>query len=315
MRGRRLLLGLSFLAVLSGPAAAKGRRRAVVRERSVAVYTRGGEPNIQAQAAVVVDLTTGEILHAKNPDEVRPIASISKLMAIMVVLDHAPDLDGATAIIDSDLSIAHGGARSRLAKGLSFTHRDLLHAALMASDNRAVPALGRAVGLSPEKLVAEMNKKAKALGLASTHFEDPVGLSQGSRSTPRDVAGMLKAAISVPLISEITQKKTYVAHPVGKPGWTIEYTNTDVIARSSRWQVLAGKTGYTDVALYCLAIAARFAVQETNHDVAMVFLGAVGKMTRFGDFSRVAQWLNERRFAAPPASPAGGNAAPKKTGG
>jgi D-alanyl-D-alanine endopeptidase (penicillin-binding protein 7) len=283
--------------LLGAPAVAKGRRRAPAR--GVAVYTKGGDPNIQAQAAVVIDLTTGEVLHAKNPDEVRPIASISKLMAMIVVLGHNLDLDGTTAITDGDLEIAHGGARSRLPKGLAFTNRDLLHAALMASDNRAVPALGRAVGLDPEHMVAEMNKKAKELGLTNTHFDDPVGLNHGNRSTPRDVAGMLKAAILVPLIAEITQKAKYVAHPVGKPGWTIEYTNTDVIARSSKWEVLAGKTGYTDVALYCLAIAARFAVAEAKHDVAMVFLGAVGKMTRFGDFGRVAQWLNERRFAKP----------------
>ena len=260
------------------------------------VYTKGGDPNIQAQAAVIVDLTTGEVLHAKNPDAVRPIASISKLMAIMVVLEHELDLDAATMMIDSDLQIAHGGARSRLPKGMSFTNRDLLHAALMASDNRAVPALGRAAGMTPEQMVAAMNKKAKELGLKSTHFDDPVGLNQGNRSSPRDLAGLLKAAIAVPLIAEITQKPTYVAHPVGKPAWSIEYTNTDVIARTSKWQVLAGKTGYTDVALYCLAIAARFAVQQTKHDIAMVFLGAAGKMTRFGDFSRVAQWLNEKRF-------------------
>jgi len=310
---RAAIFVLGLLATLGSaePAVAKGRRHYLaVRERAIAVYGKGGGPNIQAQAAVVIDLTTGEILHAKNPDEVRPIASISKLMATMVVLEHSLDLDASTAITDGDLEIARHGARSRLVKGMSFTNRDLLHAALMASDNRAVPALGRAVGLAPEQLVAEMNKKAKALGLKHTHFEDPVGLSTGNHSTPRDVAGMLKAATGVPLIAEITHKPTYVAHPVGKPGWAIEYTNTDVIARSSKWDVLVGKTGYTDVALYCLAIAARFAVQETKHDVAMVFLGAVGKMTRFGDFNRVAQWLSERRFAgraaaaAPPPSPA-----------
>jgi D-alanyl-D-alanine endopeptidase (penicillin-binding protein 7) len=293
-----LCAGLLCLG-LGRPALAKGRHKPATRERAIPVYTHGGAPNIQAQAAVVVDLTTGEILHAKNPDEVRPIASISKLMASVVVLSHQLDLDGTTAITDGDLSIARGGARSRLPKGMSFTNRDLLHAVLMASDNRAVPALGRAVGLEPDKLVAEMNKKAKELALTNTHFDDPVGLNSGNRSTPRDLAVLLKAAIAVPLIKEITQKAKYVAHPVGKPGWSIEYTNTDLIARSSKWDVLVGKTGYTDVALYCLAIAARFAVQETKHDVAMVFLGAVGKMTRFGDFSRVAQWLNERRFAKP----------------
>ncbi len=292
-------LGIVCLGALAHPAvAAKRRHHAVVHERPIAVYTKDGAPNIQAQAAVVIDLTTGEILHAKNPDAVRPIASISKLMATMVVLDHGLDLDGETTMTESDLEIARHGARSRLPKGMTFTNRDLLHAALMASDNRAVPALGRAVGLNPEQLVVEMNKKAKALGLKNTHYEDPVGLNQGNRSTPRDVAGMLKAAIAMPLIAEITQKKQYIAHPVGKPGWAIEYNNTDLIARGSKFEVLAGKTGYTDLALYCLAIAARFAVQETKHDVAMVFLGANGKLTRFADFGRVAQWLNEKRFLA-----------------
>lgn len=294
----RASLALIAAWAVLGPGTASARRRRHAGPRPVAVYTKSGTPNIQAQAAVVVDLTTGEILHAKNPDEVRPIASISKLMASLVVLDHGLDLDATTTITDGDVAIARHGARSRLPRGMAFTNRDLLHAALMASDNRAVPALGRAVGLSPTQLVAEMNQKAKALGLKNTHYQDPVGLDSGNRSTPRDVAGMLKAAIATPLIAEITQKKQYVAHPVGRPRWAIEYNNTDVIARGSKYEVLAGKTGYTDLALYCLAIAARFAVQETKHDVAMVFLGAVGKMTRFGDFGRVAQWLNERKFAS-----------------
>jgi D-alanyl-D-alanine endopeptidase (penicillin-binding protein 7) len=290
------LLVLLMLAALAPAAHAK-------RTRAVPVYTRDGAPNIQAQAAVVIDLTEGQELYLKNPDAVRPIASISKLMAMLVVLDSARhlELDGATTMSDSDRQIANGGARSRLPTGMSFTNRDLLHAALMASDNRAVPALGRAVGLDPQGLVAAMNAKAKELGMTHTHFEDPVGLNPGNTSTPRDLVLMLKAAIHQPLISEITQKAKYVAHPVGRPGWTIEYNNTDVIARTGKWSVLTGKTGYTDLALYCLAIAVRMASQ---HDVAMVFLGAVGKMTRFADFNRAAQWLSERKWKTPPAAAA-----------
>ena len=98
-----------------------------------------------------------------------------------------------------------------------------------------------------------------------------------------------------PTITEITQKAKYVAHPVGKPGWTIEYTNTDVLARNGHIEVITGKTGYTDLALYCLAVAVKMTNQRP---VAMVFLGAVGKMTRFADFSRVAQWLTERKWKA-----------------
>jgi serine-type D-Ala-D-Ala endopeptidase (penicillin-binding protein 7) len=266
-------------------------------KRGIATFTKGGLPNIQAQSAAIVDLNSGEEMILKNADEVRPIASISKLMAILVVMEKKLDLDGTTQMIENDRQIASGGARSRLPIGLSFTNRDLLHAALMASDNRAVPALGRAVGLDPTALVSAMNARAKDLGLQKTKFEDPVGLNPGNVSTARELVTLLRTVMKNETITEITQKPKYEAHPVGKPGWTIEYTNTDVIARSKRYEVLTGKTGYTDLALYCLAIAVKMIPEGLGErPVAMVFLGAVGKMTRFGDFGRVAQWLVERKW-------------------
>lgn len=288
---KRLLASLIALTLAPGLASARHGGRS----RAIPVYTRAGLPNVQAQAAVAIDLATGEELYTKNPDAVRPIASISKLMAMLVVLDHHLDLDGTTTVNASDRQIARRGARSRLQVGLAFTNRDLLHAALMASDNRAVPALGRAVGLDPPALVEAMNAKAHDLGMAHTQFRDPVGLDAGNTSTPRDLVRLLKAAIRQPLIAEITQKAKYTMHPVGHPGWTIEYSNTDLIARSHRFSVLTGKTGYTDLALYCLAIAVRL-TQPAQHDVAMVFLGAVGKLTRFADVQRTAQWLTERKW-------------------
>src|SRR6478736_1716449 len=130
-------------------------------------------------------------------------------MAALVVLDAKLDFEGVTQMTESDKQIATGGARSRLMVGQTFTNRDLLHAALMASDNRAVPALGRAVGLNPAQLVAAMNAKAKELGMKNTTFEDPVGLNANNRSTPRDLVLMLRAAIHQPLIAEITQKAKY----------------------------------------------------------------------------------------------------------
>jgi serine-type D-Ala-D-Ala endopeptidase (penicillin-binding protein 7) len=287
---RAVVPSLLLLTSLAAPALGKHTR---ARSRPIATYTHSGMPNVQAESAVVVDLDANEELFTKNADQVRPIASISKLMAILAVLDRKPDLDATTTITESDRRIASGGARSRLPVGLSFTNRDLMHAALMGSDNRAVPALGRAVGLDPPALVRAMNQKAKELGLNHTRFEDPVGLNSNNRSTARDLIGLLRAAMKNPTITEITQKAKYVAHPVGKPRWTIEYTNTDVLARSSRIEVITGKTGYTDLALYCLVVAVRMANQRP---VAMVFLGAVGKMTRFADFSRVAQWLTERKW-------------------
>lgn len=267
--------------------------------RAVASVTHSGLPNVQARSSLVVDLETGEELFAKNADEVRPIASISKLVAMLVVLDRKLDFDGVTVITEDDATLARRGARSRLFTGEGFTNRDLVHAALMASDNRAVPALGRAVGLSVKQLVSEMNRKCKELDLARTHFDDPVGLDQNNVSTTRDLVRVLRAAIKNPIIVEISKKPTYLAKvATGKPR-TIEYTNTDQIARGTRYEVLTGKTGYTDVALYCLAIAARII---EGKQVAMVFLGADGKETRFADFRRVAEWLVERKWAGREAS-------------
>ena len=281
-----------------------GRR--VVRD--VPTYTRAGMPNIQAQAAVVVDMKQASApLYQKNPDAVRPIASISKLMAAMVVLDRKLDLSAHTTIIDDDRRLALRGARSRLPVGITLSNRDLLHAALMASDNRAVPALGRAVGLNPEQMTAAMNAKAKELGLLHTTFGDPTGLDHRNVSTPLEVAHMLRAALLYPLISQVCQTATYAAHSVSAGvgvkrarAVTIEYNNTDVLVRGSRHRVLGGKTGYNDLAGYCLAVAAR--LQEAGgktRDVAMVFLGAQGKLTRFADFTRTAQWLAEKGAPEP----------------
>ncbi len=286
----------------------KGRRYSTM-ERALPALTRGGLPNIQAQAAVVIDLKNdGPPLFQKNPDAVRPIASISKLMAMMVVLDRKLDLNGQTEIIEEDRRIALRGARSRLPVGMIFTNDDLLHAALMASDNRAVPALGRAVGLSPERLTAAMNSKARELGLKVTTFGDPTGLDHRNVSTPLEVARMLKAALSDPLIARICQTPHYVAHPVaGRGRGPIEYNNTDVLVRAGKHEVLGGKTGYNDLAGYCMAIAARLSeAGGKTRDVAMVFLGSSGKLTRFADFSRTAQWLAQKGATAP--------AAPVKTG-
>ncbi len=303
---RAALFGLALLLVPGAAGAAHKRARPSHSDPPVSTYTHGGLPNVQAQSAAVVDLDGNEELFAKNADAVRPIASISKLMALLVISERNLNLDGVTTITESDRKIATGGARSRLNVGQSFTNRDLLHAALMASDNRAVPALGRAVGLNPAQMVAAMNAKAKELKLTHTSFEDPVGLNSNNRSTARDLVGLLRAAMKVPLITAVTEKARYVAHPVGKPNWAIEYNNTDVLARTGRMQVITGKTGYTDLALYCFAVAVRMAKVcaegavncDGQRPVAMVFLGAVGKMTRFADVGRVAQWLTERKWRA-----------------
>ncbi len=259
------------------------RHHAVARERPVSA-TRGGLPNVQAAAALVLD-DGGRQIYAKNPDKERPIASISKLAATLAVVEHGLELDGLSTINKNDIEVAKGGARSRLLDGMTLSNRDLLHAALMGSDNRAIPALGRAVRLTPPQLTAAMNAKVRALGLRNTRFHEPTGLSTGNVSTPREIIAMLKAVMANAVLAPITRRAEYDAHPVGKP--PIHYNNTNHPAQRGNVQVLGGKTGYNDDARYCLVVATRI----EGRTYYMAFLGDDGKMTRFGDVARVADWI------------------------
>lgn len=268
-------------------------------ERHVAA-TKGGLPNIQALGAIVLD-EDGHELYARNPDQERPIASISKLAATLVVADRGLDLDGLSTITKADVEVARGGARSRLLEGMTLSNRDLLHAALMGSDNRAIPTLGRAVKLSPTQLAAAMTAKAKELGLTHTRFHDPTGLSIENVSTPRETIALLRAVIRNPTLGPVVERVQYDAHPVGRP--PITYTNTYRPAIRTNVQVLGGKTGYNDDARYCLVLAAKI----EGHTCFMSFLSNEGKLTRFGDVARVADWIVGRKPKAPPQrTPASG---------
>jgi D-alanyl-D-alanine endopeptidase (penicillin-binding protein 7) len=262
---------------------AHGKKHPVARERPVAA-THGGLPNVQAQGALVLD-EAGRTVFAKNPDKERPIASISKLAATLVVAEKGVELEGLSTINKGDIEVAKGGARSRLLEGMTLSNRDLLHSALMGSDNRAIPALGRSVKLTPPQLTAAMNAKARALGLKNTRFHEPTGLSTGNVSTPREIITMLKAVMANAVLAPITRRAEYDAHPVGKP--PIHYNNTNHPAARGNVQVLGGKTGYNDEARYCLVVATRV----DGRAYYMAFLGDDGKMTRFGDVARVADWI------------------------
>jgi D-alanyl-D-alanine endopeptidase (penicillin-binding protein 7) len=290
-------------------------KRAVLLERKVP-STRGGLPNVQALGSLVVDLDNGEELFARRPDQARPIASISKLLAALVVVGRGLALEDLTTIKKVDAEVARGGAPSRLLEGMTLSNRDLLHAALMGSDNRAVAALGRAVGLNATQLAAAMSKQAAALGLKQTRFREPTGLSPENVASPRETIAMLRAAMAHPVIAPIMQKTEYDAHPVARPA--VKYITTHRPAHRANTQILAGKTGYNDAARYCLVIAARVGGRQ----LGMAFLGTEGKLTRFGDVARTADWVIARkprpapalaRSAAPPdghASPAPGSAPP-----
>lgn len=242
-------------------------------------------PEVKSQAVVVIDAETGAEIFGKNADEIRPIASTTKIFVAMAVRKKGIDLDAWTEITREDVRQALGGARTRLDIRRQFRNRDLLRAMLMASDNRAPSALGRAAGMTPKQLIAAMNKIARDLHLKRTKFTDVTGL-RGNVSTAREMAIALRAALGDPVLREIMHDDHEVVE--GKWGPKIGYTNTNHPLLARRYDVIGGKTGYTNAAGYCFITGARFQGRE----LVMSFFGAKGKLTRFGDFNRVAAWLD-----------------------
>jgi D-alanyl-D-alanine endopeptidase (penicillin-binding protein 7) len=242
-------------------------------------------PDIKSRSAVVLDAATGAEIFGKDADEIRPIASTTKIFVAMAVRKTL-DLDGWTEISKVDAKFAIGGARTRLDIGQKFRNKDLLRAMLIASDNRAPTAVARGAGLSPDDLVAAMNAIAKNLHLSHTRFTDPTGL-RGNVSTAREMAIALRTALEDDVLRGIMQQDS--ADVVSKDHYAkIHYgtTNQPLVAR--KWDVIGGKTGYTRPAGYCFVTAAKF----DDREVVMAFLGADGKLTRFSDFNRVAAWID-----------------------
>lgn len=245
---------------------------------------------VSSERVVVMDRASGDVLYAKNERTIAGIASTTKIFVALVVRQRGLDLDGTTAITKEDRDYARGGARTRLNVGQSFTNHDLLRAMLIASDNRAPTALGRAVGLSPKQLIAAMNKLARELGLADTAFTDPSGL-RGNESSAHDMALAFKAALEDAVLVEIMGTRDATVRATRKKAKPIHYHNTNQPLHGDTYQVFAGKTGYTRKAGYCLLTAARI----DGRDVIMVFLGGEKKSTRFRDFYQVAKWLDRGR--------------------
>lgn len=266
-------------------------------------------PRIRSVAAIVVDLGSGRVLYERDADAVRPIASISKLMGALVVREQcALPLEGMHEMTHANRDAARGGDKTKLTTGWSFSHGDLFRAAIMRSDNRALPALGEACGLDPLALGVKMTAKARQLGLKQTFFREPNGLSAENVSTSREVLVFLKEAMRDSFLAEImaTQETTITGHK-GERSRSISIRNTDRLLAKNIAQIIGGKTGYTDLAQYCLTVAARMSDQR---ELGMVFLGAVGRATRFADFTRVINWLYPQGHAKKSKTIAGLDAQP-----
>lgn len=251
--------------------------------RHVAVSDDPAHLAIQSSAALVLDQTTGKALVEKQPDAVLPIASISKLMTAMVVLDAGLDLNEIISISHDDIDDLKG-TRSRLPVGTTMTRETAMLLALMSSENRAANALGRHYPGGLPAFVAAMNRKARSLGMFDSRFEEPTGLSSNNVSTAHDLARMVTAAARYP---EIRMFSTTAEAKVELNGRIQNFGNTNALVRSENWQIGVSKTGYISEAGRCLVMQAWVA----DKPVVIVLLDSQGKMTRVGDANRIKRWM------------------------
>jgi D-alanyl-D-alanine endopeptidase (penicillin-binding protein 7) len=244
----------------------------------------------------VIDQDSGETLLEKNADTQAPVASLTKLMTALVVLDANLPRDEMLEITNDDIDRTKH-TPSRLKVGTKLTRDQLLLLALMASENRAAMALSRNYPGGRGAFIAKMNAKARELGMRWTHFDDPAGLSPASVSTPRDLHRLMTAAAAEPVIRHYsTQPEARMK--IGRRNTAFINSNR-LVRRRGQWDIELQKTGYTNEAGRCLVMQTRVA----NRRLAMIFLDSFGKLTRYGDASRVRQRI-EREFRATKVSAA-----------
>jgi len=248
-----------------------------------------GRLALYSASALVIDQASGQALVDKNSHEVVPIASISKLMTAMVVLDAKLDLNEVIAIGDEDVD-GLKGTRSRLPVGTTMTRETAMLLALMSSENRAAHALGRHYPGGLPAFVQAMNRKAQMLGMTNSRFEEPTGLSSNNVSTAHDLVRMVTAAARYP---EIRQFSTTAEARIELNGRIRDFGNTNALVRSDNWEIGVSKTGYISEAGRCLVMQARVA----DKPVVIVLLDSQGKMTRVGDANRIKRWMESASLA------------------
>ncbi len=252
-----------------------------------------GDPKLKSGSVLVVDQSDSSVLYSRNSDVAAPIASITKLMTALVVLDAQQPLDEPIQISEADRDLPKA-AFSRLTVGTTLTRGDLMHLALMSSENRAAHALGNNYPGGMPAMVAAMNAKARALGMNSAHFVDPTGLSSQNVASPEDLSKLVIAASKNRTIREYSTDRNYAVR-VHKH--LVEFRNTDNLVANPAWNIIVQKTGYIAEAGKCLVMAA---VIE-GRSVVIVLLDSFGKYTRVADAQRVKTWMESasyRRFQA-----------------
>jgi D-alanyl-D-alanine endopeptidase (penicillin-binding protein 7) len=280
-------------------------KRSVIRLASVparpsfgqlaGLHSVSDQLDLKSSVALVIDQDTREVLLSKNDSAVLPIASLTKLMTGVLVSEAKLPMEEMITITQDDVD-TEKGSRSRLRVGTMLTRNELLHLALMSSENRAAHALGRTYPGGLDAFVALMNAKAKMLGMKDTHYVEPTGLSSRNQSSAHDLATLVGAAYADPILREYS---TSPGHQVAVGNRTLQFNNTNRLVKNPAWDIGLQKTGFINEAGQCLVMQAKVAGRK----LIMVFLDSAGKLSRIGDAERVRRWVESN----PAIEPTGGN--------
>lgn len=275
-----------------------GKRRSIVRVaptppkpsfgQVAGLHATSDDLDLKSSVALVIDQDTREVLFSKNDSAVLPIASLTKLMTGVVISDARLSMDEAITITQDDVD-TEKGSRSRLRVGATLTRGELLHLALMSSENRAAHALGRTYPGGLHAFVEQMNVKARLLGMKDTRYVEPTGLSSRNQSSATDLATLVGAAYVYPALREFSTSQGFeveVGHRM------LQFNNTNRLVKNPNWDIGLQKTGFITEAGQCLVMQTRIAGRK----LIMVFLDSAGKLSRLGDAERVRRWV-ERTHA------------------
>lgn len=265
--------------------------------RGSAVEVKGTAPlELASGSAMVVDLQTNKVIYANNADKVVPIASITKLMTAMVVLDAKLPLDEILSV-DIDQTKELKGVFSRVRVNSEISRKDMLLLTLMSSENRAAASLAHHYPGGYNAFIKAMNAKAKSLGMNSTHYVEPTGLSINNVSTARDLAKLLMATKQYPLIGQLSTTTEKMA-TFREPNYTLPFRNTNHLVYNDKWNIQLTKTGFTNQAGHCLVMRTVIG----KRPVALVVLDAFGKYTHFADANRLRSWIETGKAAPIPGA-------------
>ncbi|MDP1687771.1 D-alanyl-D-alanine endopeptidase [Hydrogenophaga sp.] len=253
---------------------------------------------LNSSVALVIDQETNEVLFSKNDAAVLPIASLTKLMTGLVIADANLDMNELVTITQDDVD-TYKGSSSRLSVGSTLSRGEMMHLALMSSENRAANALGRTYPGGLSEFVRLMNSKAKTLGMTDTRYVEPTGLSSLNQSSARDLATLVSVAYQRPILRSLS---TSPGHEVDLGRRTLHYNNSNRLIKNPEWEIGLQKTGYISEAGRCLVMQAKVAGRQ----LIMVFLDSTGKLSRMQDAERVRRWVEvQTEMSRPIARPQG----------